>query len=159
MDRLDYIARHPARLTLSGAPQGYDAWLAAQAAQRRGGPVLFVALDDVQADAACSAIRFFAPAMTVLTTAPTYLFWRCAQPELRVPREFLDALDGRGGRTVAVGPHGSTTPAPTLGKLGVDLVVRGSARRSSPSWRTSWQKARRWTRCRRWPFTGMAIWW
>ncbi|MBK1839689.1 TIGR04295 family B12-binding domain-containing radical SAM protein [Azospirillum sp. YIM B02556] len=70
-------------------------------------------------------VAAFAAGMTVLTTAPTYLFWRCAQPELRVPKEFLAALDGRGGHTVAVGPHGSTTPAPTLGKLGVDLVVRG----------------------------------
>lgn len=67
----------------------------------------------------------FAPDMTVVTTAPTYLFWRCAPPELRVPAEFLSMLDGRGGRTVAVGPHGSVTPAPTLRKLGVDAVVRG----------------------------------
>jgi B12-binding domain/radical SAM domain protein of rhizo-twelve system len=65
------------------------------------------------------------PGMTVIATAPTYLFWRCAQPELRVPREFLDALAGRGGITVAVGPHGSATPKATLKKLGVDIVVRG----------------------------------
>ncbi len=63
--------------------------------------------------------------MTVVTTAPTYLFWRCAQPELRVPREFIVALRGRGGRTVAVGPHGSVTPETTLRKLGADVVVRG----------------------------------
>lgn len=63
--------------------------------------------------------------MTVVTTAPTYLFWRCAPPELRVPRDFLQQLGARGGRTVAVGPHGSATPAPTLRKLGVDIVVRG----------------------------------
>ena len=67
----------------------------------------------------------FSPAMTVVTTAPTYLFWRCAPPELRVAADFLDQLAGQGGRTVAVGPHGSATPAPTLRKLGVDLVVRG----------------------------------
>jgi B12-binding domain/radical SAM domain protein of rhizo-twelve system len=67
----------------------------------------------------------FAPAMTVVTTAPTYLFWRCAPPELRVPRGFLDALGGRGGRTVAVGPHGSATPEAALRKLGCDIVVRG----------------------------------
>jgi anaerobic magnesium-protoporphyrin IX monomethyl ester cyclase len=70
-------------------------------------------------------VAAFAPAMTVVTTAPTYLFWRCAQPELRVPREFLVALGDSGGRTVAVGPHGSSTPATTLNKLGVDIVVRG----------------------------------
>jgi anaerobic magnesium-protoporphyrin IX monomethyl ester cyclase len=71
------------------------------------------------------AVAAFRPGMTVVATAPTYLFWRCAPPELRVPRAFLDALAGRGGRTVAVGPHGSATPRPTLEKLGVDAVVRG----------------------------------
>ncbi|MBX9934157.1 MAG: TIGR04295 family B12-binding domain-containing radical SAM protein [Methylobacterium sp.] len=74
---------------------------------------------------AADAVAAFRPAMTAVTTAPTYLFWRCAPPELRVPRAFLDSLDGRGGRTVAVGPHGSTTPGATLRKLGVDVVVRG----------------------------------
>ncbi|MFS2008551.1 TIGR04295 family B12-binding domain-containing radical SAM protein [Azospirillum sp. CT11-132] len=83
------------------------------------------ALDGLSNAEMAERVAAFAPTMTVLTTAPTYLFWRCAQPELRVPREFLAALDGRGGRTIAVGPHGSTTPAPTLSKLGVDLVVRG----------------------------------
>lgn len=67
----------------------------------------------------------FDPAFTVVTTAPSYLFWRCAPPELRVPRSFLAALGGRGGLTIAVGPHGSVTPETTLAKLGVDMVVRG----------------------------------
>ncbi len=71
------------------------------------------------------AVASFGPDMTVVTTAPTYLFWRCAQPELRVPREFLVALGTRGGRTVAVGPHGSATPETALRKLGADVVVRG----------------------------------
>ena len=70
-------------------------------------------------------IRAFAPAMTVVTTAPSYLFWRCAPPELRVPREMLDALAGLAGLTVAVGPHGSATPGTTLHKLGADVVVMG----------------------------------
>ncbi len=76
-------------------------------------------------DALAGAVADFAPDMTVVATAPTYLFWRCAQPELRVPREFLAALGGRGGRTVAVGPHGSATPRAALNKLGADVVVRG----------------------------------
>jgi B12-binding domain/radical SAM domain protein of rhizo-twelve system len=74
---------------------------------------------------AAEKVAAFGADMTVVTTAPTYLFWRCAPPELRVPRAFLDALAGRGGRTVAVGPHGSATPRPTLEKLDVDAVVRG----------------------------------
>jgi B12-binding domain/radical SAM domain protein of rhizo-twelve system len=71
------------------------------------------------------AVASFQPAMTVVTTAPTYLFWRCAQPELKIPREFLTALDGRGGRRVAVGPHGSVTAETTLSKLDADVVIRG----------------------------------
>jgi B12-binding domain/radical SAM domain protein of rhizo-twelve system len=63
--------------------------------------------------------------MTVVTTAPSYLFWRCAPPELRVPAAFLRALGDRGGRTVIVGPHGSVTPAATLRKLSADAAIRG----------------------------------
>lgn len=74
---------------------------------------------------AAAEVAAFAPSMTVVTTAPTYLFWRCAPPELRVPRGFLDALGGAGGRSVAVGPHGSATPKAALQKLGCDVVVRG----------------------------------
>ncbi|MBV8450585.1 MAG: TIGR04295 family B12-binding domain-containing radical SAM protein [Hyphomicrobiales bacterium] len=70
-------------------------------------------------------VAAFAPDMTVVTTAPSYLFWRCAPPELRIPREFVMALGRRGGQLVAVGPHGSVTPQTTLAKLGVDVVVRG----------------------------------
>ena len=51
MERLDYIAKTDGRLTVSGAPEGYDAYLAAEAARRRGGLVLFVAADEPQADA------------------------------------------------------------------------------------------------------------
>jgi anaerobic magnesium-protoporphyrin IX monomethyl ester cyclase len=73
----------------------------------------------------CDAVAAFGADMTVVATAPTYLFWRCAPPELRVPAELLRCLGRRGGRTVAVGPHGSVTPRATLRKLGVDAVVRG----------------------------------
>ena len=66
MERLDYIAKAPGRLTVSGAPEGYDAYLAAEAALRTGGLVLFVAPDDVRAAAAADAIRFFAPRAQVL---------------------------------------------------------------------------------------------
>ncbi len=83
------------------------------------------ALDGVDAQTQADAVAAYAPDMTVVTTAPTYLFWRCAPPELSVPRDFIVRLAGRGGRIAAVGPHGSTTPGPTLRKLGADVVVRG----------------------------------
>src|SRR5688572_22352913 len=34
----------------------------------------------------------FKPDMAVIATAPTYLFWRCAPPELRVPQELVRAI-------------------------------------------------------------------
>ena len=83
------------------------------------------ALDGLDNGALAETVAHFAPEMTVVTTAPTYLFWRCAPPELSVPAAFLRALGRSGGRTVAVGPHGSATPETTLAKLGVDVVVRG----------------------------------
>ncbi|HEX2257145.1 MAG TPA: TIGR04295 family B12-binding domain-containing radical SAM protein, partial [Afifellaceae bacterium] len=70
-------------------------------------------------------IRALRPDMTVVTTAPTYLFWRCAPPELRVPQDLLQALDGIGGLKVAVGPHASTTPRAAMRKLPVDIAVMG----------------------------------
>jgi B12-binding domain/radical SAM domain protein of rhizo-twelve system len=70
-------------------------------------------------------VASFRPDLLVITTAPTYLFWRCAQPELRVPLELVRALDDVAPRIVAVGPHGSTTPVAALRKLGVAGVVMG----------------------------------
>jgi B12-binding domain/radical SAM domain protein of rhizo-twelve system len=70
-------------------------------------------------------IAEFAPDIAVVTTAPSYLFWRCAPPELRVPQLTLQALDGIAPITIAVGPHASTTPRSALRKLAVDAVVIG----------------------------------
>jgi anaerobic magnesium-protoporphyrin IX monomethyl ester cyclase len=70
-------------------------------------------------------VALFAPDLTVVTTAPTYLFWRCAPPELRIPALFIRALNGRGGRVAVTGPHASVTPGPTLAKLGADIAIRG----------------------------------
>jgi anaerobic magnesium-protoporphyrin IX monomethyl ester cyclase len=72
-------------------------------------------------------VASFRADMTVVTTAPSYLFWRCAPPELRVPQETVRDLREIGGAIVAIGPHGSTTPRSTLEKLGVDAVVLGEA--------------------------------
>lgn len=70
-------------------------------------------------------LRTFRPDLIVITTAPTYLFWRCAPPELRVPQELAMAVRDSAPILVAVGPHGSTTPRTALRKLGVDVVVMG----------------------------------
>jgi len=87
VDRLDYIAKQQGRLTVSGAPQGYDAYVVAEAARRRGAPVLFVAADDEQADAAERAIGFFAPQMTVLP----FPAWDCLPYDRVSPKPDIES--------------------------------------------------------------------
>jgi anaerobic magnesium-protoporphyrin IX monomethyl ester cyclase len=65
------------------------------------------------------------PDAVVITTAPSYLFWRCPPPELRVPRETAADLRELAPVQIVVGPHASTTPAPTLEKTGADVAVLG----------------------------------
>lgn len=72
-----------------------------------------------------SEIAAFRPDIVVIATAPTYLFWRCAPPELRIPQELAFALRDLSPMQVAVGPHGSTTPRAALRKLQADMVVMG----------------------------------
>lgn len=71
----------------------------------------------------------------VVPTAPSYLFWRCPQPELRVPAQWISALRGgshSSSKTVAIGPHGSVTPLATLEKTGADIVLRGEPDQTLP---------------------------
>lgn len=68
----------------------------------------------------------FAPDFVVIPTAPSYLFWRCPQPELRVPREWFEAMGGSAIK-VAIGPHSSATPAAALRKIDCDVAMRGEA--------------------------------
>ncbi len=96
-----------------------------------------VLLVDGQLDALShAAIReqaaAFRPDFTVVTTAPSYLFWRCAPPELRVPREALDHIRDVAGKVIVVGPHASTTPRATLEKLRADAVVLGECEEILP---------------------------
>lgn len=86
-------------------------------------------LEGLSRDAAAQRVRDFAADFIVLTTAPTYLFWRCPQPELRLPALWMQALKQAAPRavTVAIGPHASATPGATRAKLGCDVVVQGEA--------------------------------
>jgi anaerobic magnesium-protoporphyrin IX monomethyl ester cyclase len=74
----------------------------------------------------------------VITTAPSYLFWRCAPPELRVPQQVLRAIRAELGGpshdvlTIVVGPHASTTPGATLRKLAADVAVLGECEEILP---------------------------
>ncbi len=72
----------------------------------------------------------------VIPTAPSYLFWRCPQPELRVPTRWITDLQ-RSSKVVVVGPHGSVTPQATLEKTGADVVLRGEPDQTLPQLSTT----------------------
>lgn len=86
------------------------------------------------------SLAAFRPDFTVLTTAPSYLFWRCAPPELRVPMEVAHAVRDVAGRLVIVGPHASTTPAAALKKLDADVAVLGECEEILPALTGSWSR-------------------
>jgi anaerobic magnesium-protoporphyrin IX monomethyl ester cyclase len=73
----------------------------------------------------------FRPDFLVIPTAPSYLFWRCPPPELRVPQKWFSELETRAVK-VAIGPHPSATPGATLRKLNCDVVMRGEPDQTIP---------------------------
>jgi B12-binding domain/radical SAM domain protein of rhizo-twelve system len=82
-------------------------------------------MQNMTMSAICEQVGAICPDVTVITTAPSYLFWRCAPPELRVPQELARGLRELDGILVGIGPHASTTPRSTLRKLDLDVVVLG----------------------------------
>jgi anaerobic magnesium-protoporphyrin IX monomethyl ester cyclase len=80
--------------------------------------------DNLSMDDARWRLDAFAPDFLVVPTAPSYLFWRCPPPELRVPMEWFAGLRSKAIK-VAIGPHPSATPAATIRKTGCDVVLRG----------------------------------
>ena len=100
-------------------------------------------LDGSDAATRCaSAWRAFRPDFTVVTTAPSYLFWRCAPPELRVPQETV-RRDPRRRRHAGRG-----------GPARLHHAARDAAEARRRTW-WCWASARRF--CRNWRATG-ATW-
>ncbi len=88
-------------------------------------------MEDLTTDQVRARLEAFSEDFLVLPTAPSYLFWRCPQPELRVPKQWIAALD-RASKSVVIGPHGSVTPLSTLEKTGADVVLRGEPDQTLP---------------------------
>ncbi len=76
-------------------------------------------------------LQVFDEDFLVMPTAPSYLFWRCPQPELRVPQQWIAELN-QASQVVVIGPHGSVTPLATLEKTGADIVLRGEPDETLP---------------------------
>jgi len=85
-------------------------------------------------------IRGFRPDFLVIPTAPSYLFWRCPPPELRVPQTWFAALRSLGTQ-VAIGPHPSATPGATMRKTKCEVALRGEPDQTIPQLATKpWSK-------------------
>lgn len=80
--------------------------------------------DNLMLEESKRRVDAFAPDFLVIPTAPSYLFWRCPPPELRVPMEWLAGLNSKAIKVV-IGPHPSATPATTIRKTGCDVALRG----------------------------------
>ena len=89
-------------------------------------------LEKLSIEATQTRVHAFHPDFLVIPTAPSYLFWRCPPPELRVPMEWFAALDGGSAYKVAIGPHSSATPAATLRKLDCDVAMCGEPDENLP---------------------------
>ena len=88
-------------------------------------------MEDLTPAEVAARLASFDEDFLVIPTAPSYLFWRCPQPELRVPRDWIKALN-RHSTTVVIGPHGSVTPHATLRKTGADMALRGEPDQTLP---------------------------
>ncbi|HWR37251.1 MAG TPA: TIGR04295 family B12-binding domain-containing radical SAM protein [Clostridia bacterium] len=80
--------------------------------------------DDLTLEQTRERVGAFDPDFLVIPSAPSYLFWRCPPPELRVPIEWFAGIGGR-AKKVLIGPHASATPSSALRKTGADVVLRG----------------------------------
>jgi len=87
LERLTAIARAQGAVSVSGAPEGYDAYVAEEAARRLSELVLFIAADDSRANAILEAARFFAPDLAVLD----FPAWDCLPYDRVSPRSDIES--------------------------------------------------------------------
>jgi transcription-repair coupling factor (superfamily II helicase) len=117
VERLTAIAREQTRLSVSGAPEGYDAYVAAEAARRTGGLAIFVAADDARASSALETARFFAPELTILD----FPAWDCLPYDRVSPR--ADIAARRFATLARLSARGSNS-APALLVTTVNALVQ-----------------------------------
>src|ERR1051326_1083235 len=86
--------------------------------------VIDAQMENLSIEESRSRLNAFASDFLIIPTAPSYLFWRCPPPELRVPMEWFAGLQTNAIK-VAIGPHASATPAATIRKTGCDVALRG----------------------------------
>ncbi|MFK7941178.1 MAG: transcription-repair coupling factor [Roseovarius sp.] len=79
--------KNPQHITVSGAPEGYDARLILNEVEAQGGPVVHVARDDKRLAAMAEALRFFAPDVPVVQ----FPGWDCLPYDRTSPNADISA--------------------------------------------------------------------
>ena len=97
------MAYLPNHLTVSGAPEGFDARLVAQELVRSGQPVIHIARDDKRLEAMRTALAFFSPGIPVLSLPA----WDCLPYDRMSPNPAVSATRMA---TLAALAHGLPVP-------------------------------------------------
>ena len=113
MELIRQILARGGRTKIGGAPEGYDAWLAADLAKARAGTVLHVARDEARASAFEAALRFFAPALEVVS----FPSWDCLPYDRLGPRTDLLARRIAALSELAKAPAGRRVVVTTVSAL------------------------------------------
>jgi anaerobic magnesium-protoporphyrin IX monomethyl ester cyclase len=87
--------------------------------------------DDLTIEDTKRRVESFDPDFLVIPSAPSYLFWRCPPPEVRVPKQWFEGIGGR-AKKVLIGPHASATPVAAMRKTGADVAIKGESDQSIP---------------------------
>jgi anaerobic magnesium-protoporphyrin IX monomethyl ester cyclase len=74
-----------------------------------------------------SALETAQPDIVLLSTAPSYLYWRCPPTTLDAPRKYVSHIRRVKPRIpiILIGPHGTADPASTLRATGATHCFRG----------------------------------
>ena len=115
------------RLTLGGAPEGYDAKLLAREMERTGRAVIHVARDDKRLEAMRLALRFFAPGAVVLSLPA----WDCLPYDRVSPNPEVSAARMATLAALAHGVPGPFILLTTLNAASQRLPARAVLREAS----------------------------
>lgn len=73
-------------------------------------------------------IKAYKPDICVVTTAPTYLFWRCCPLEMSIPQKVTKIIKlNSKAKVIIIGPHGTITPNEVFKKIDCDIVINGES--------------------------------
>ena len=71
-------------------------------------------------------VKSFNPDIAVVTTAPSYLYWRCCPTDISIPAAAARLIRSScGASIILIGPHPTVSPQWVLDECRADLVVRG----------------------------------